>query len=184
MNKKILALAFMLLAIPILSAIPVFAGKGTTMQDFVFRINGASVPASADRVVLSPPPPKDLINMHVFGQEYAGEFSIEIGASGSTETIMNDCIEYDCELTYQYHVAKLTISGVVVRETISIYDEGEEHTPAYLRGTLVILATGQGKQSFIGFGTDEFEGVQVKGFTEQVVPNQVMNRIGTVMGWP
>ena len=181
MNKKALCIVFMLLVIPILSAIPVFAGKGQIKQEFVFHINGASIPGDYDKGVVSGPTDAP-ISVHIHGQEYAGEFSIEIGPSGTVETIPNECISYDCEVHYNFWYATYKVSGVVVRETISIYESGSKTT---LRGTLVLLATGQGQESFTGYGTDEFEGLKIKGNTVQTIPNTLMDRIGTVMGgWP
>jgi hypothetical protein len=185
MKKKIVGALISLLAVAMVTtslAGTAIAGKGQTKQDFVFRIDGASIEGTWDKIVESGPP-DSLICIHVKGQEYAGVFSIEIGTGGAVETIPNACIEYDCELQYNFWPEEMKATGVVVREVISIYSS-EIHDENTFRGTLELLAKGQGQSSFVGFGTDEFEGIKIQGFTEAIIPNMVMNRIGTVMGWP
>ena len=169
-----------ILATPLVGT--VIAGKGQEKLDFVFHINGASIYGSWDKLVMSPP--EDPISIHVKGQEYAGDFFVEIGLAGTVETIATEFIDYDCELQYVYFFETSRVNGILVKEVISIYGDGVVHDETTFRGTLELSGTGQGQSSFVGFGTGEFEGVKVKGFTEDTVPNMVMDRVGTVMGWP
>ena len=49
MNKKALLLAFMLLAIPIMTALPVYAGKAQEKSDFFLYMEGDAV-APPDKI--------------------------------------------------------------------------------------------------------------------------------------
>jgi len=187
MNRKLLpiALAFSLalLATPIVGIVS--AGLGEEKQDFLFHLDGATIPRSADRVIYTPgdaTSTSEAKTVHIKGMEFAGTFYVEIGPSGAIETITNDYIDYDAELNFNLN-RNADVMTVVVREVISIYSSATVHDASTLRGTLELKAIGHGNSNFIGSGTGEFDGVKISGSTDYKVPNMVMDRAGIVMGW-
>ena len=101
MSKKAGFLVFMLLVIPIISAVPVFAGNGQIKQEFVFHMNGENIWVP-EATYITTFLHDELNTLHVKGEDFVGVFSIEIGPSGTVETILDDYIEYTCELKYNF----------------------------------------------------------------------------------
>ena len=123
-----------------------------------------------------------------------GDYYIQIGAGGAVEDISSDYLMYEADMDWQLHT-KDGRFNVKVTEILSIYSDIAKQN---LRGTLVIQAIGDNKgghgANFVGFGTDEFEGVKVQGtseplslvFTNPSPPGYYVQliRTGTVSGWP
>jgi len=187
MNRKLLlitlAFSLALLATPFVGIAT--AGLGEEKQDFLFHLDGSTIPKSADRVIYTPgdaTTTSEAKTVHIKGMEWDGVFYIEIGPSGAIETITNDYIDYDAELNFNLNRMTGGLT-VVVREVISIYSSATVHDASTLRGTLELKSIGQGNSNFIGFGTDEFDRVKISGSSDYTFPNMVIDRIGTVMGW-
>jgi len=187
MNKKVLALTLILLAIPLLTVLPVQAeeGKGTEKLYFKLYMEGTTVPPP-ERVWTS----DDVTHARGLPWMVTGAFYVWIGEGGSVETITKAYLSYSGSLDVVNRNLKTNEATVLVRETITIWaDPGK----TILRGTLEILAVDRldygppilGTGTFVGHGTGEFEGVKVEGTdSAYVVPPLAVTREGTVMGWP
>jgi len=186
-NKKVSGLALVsiflvMLATPLVGT--AIAGKGQEKLDFRFHLDGAPVPMSFDKIWVVGN--EDSI-VQIRGLNWAGEFFIEIGTGGSVETIDNDYLDYQASMDLMMN-NKQGFFVITVREVISIYSSDTLHDETTLRGTLEIQAQGYNPAgtgaNFVGFGTGDFEGVKVSGVTTALIPGAIMDRVGTVMGWP
>jgi hypothetical protein len=192
-NKKVLGLALVLLFVAMLSTPiigTVMAGKGQEKLDFLLHMEGTTVP----------PPEKGWVtkggiqHAHNLAWEVREDFYIEIGEAGAVETIPKEELSYSGILIVTMVNTKQGWFLTQVRETITIYTDD---TKTVERGTIEILTLGTnpaGNGAVVnGFGTGEFEGVKIKGTTTASMmtnpsppPDQllVLDRVGTVMGWP
>ena len=156
MNKKLLGALFSILTLAILIA-PVIAGKGQNKVDFQFTLIGLPIPDSADRVVES------ALNTLVKGSgfESLGPSTVMVGLD------TYDVVDYEASMHVNQHPADKDhpqgFFTIQVREII--YLDG---------GTFELQSLGTNKPgngaSFVGFGTDAFEGVKVKGVTAALAP--------------
>lgn len=88
---------------------------------------------------------------------------------------------------------------IQVDENITISGDNEGKLVLQVKGNNYATGNGMGAgDSFIGFGTDDFEGVKIKGTTPDgavtvgeidlgggdTLPISKLERIGTIMGWP
>lgn len=181
MKKKMLFIFFMLLAIPVFTAIPVFAGKGQDRLDFkvVFQglPEGAEVKTAGGNTIYRN---GDFVIL--------GDFFVQIGEDGAVEDITKDCLQYEANMNWQTHTKPDSFFNVIVTETLYIYTDSSQLT---LRGTLEMKAIGTNKAgtggTFVGFGTGEFEGAKIIGVSTGPTPvtsGLQLIREGTVMGWP
>lgn len=191
MNRKllliVLTLAVVLLATPYIGMVN--AGKGKEKLDFLLHMYGRT----------SGPPEKTWASddgiTHIQGLPWivTGDFYIEIGVGGSVETIPKECLSYQGALDLTVNNKQGWYVGTV-RETITVYSDSGKTAE---RGTLVILNSAKtntgGNSMFDGHGTGEFEGVKLHGASTALpIPNPnpppanflVLDRVGTVMGWP
>jgi hypothetical protein len=184
----VLALALVLLATPFVGI--VMAGKGQEKLDFLLHMEGTTVP----------PPEKGWVtnggiqHAHNLEWEIREAFYIEIGEAGAVETIPKEELSYSGILVVTMVNSKQGWFVTQVRETITIYTDD---TKTVERGTIEILTLGTnpaGNGAVVnGFGTGEFESVKIIGRTSaSMMPNSspppdallVLDRMGTVMGWP
>lgn len=193
MNKKIGFIAIILLALPILSAIPVQAGKGQDKLSFELQIAG--VPDNNQENFKRWEPG---INVQVRGRNFfithPEDTFVLIDEGGPNEALIEgDRINYYAEMYTKNHPEK-GFYVIQVREVVSIYETNAKEN---LMGTLEIVALGKTKgdhgpaTSFVGHGTGGLKGVKVSGNSEPAtvtMPPPVLivqlNRVGTVMGWP
>lgn len=205
MKKKILALALILLAIPIMSAIPVQAGKGQNRLSIRFELGPAGSGAYAEAKMWNCPK-KVLLpeNTRVFQMrggswgdpaEHAG-FLIVVDDGGANEvTFDDDDITYSCSYDAKFRNAfygqeadPYIIMNIRVRETWVI-DTAEY--AGYIEILTVDTVTDyanlyegrQGDGSFVGQGVINDQNIKVSGETIMVGVTQP-DREGTVMGWP
>lgn len=191
MNRKVLLavlpLAVVLLATPCVGMVS--AGKGEEKLDFLLHMEGTT---------RGPPEnvwTADSTN-HIQGLPWivVEDFYIEIGEEGNVETIPKECLSYFGYLDIMVNQKQGFYVGTV-KEIITVYTDSTKTTE---RGTIEILNTAKTNSAvlntlFNGHGTDEFEGVKVNGRTvasTMTNPNPppanllVLDRVGTVMGWP
>jgi hypothetical protein len=192
-KKKVLGIALVLLfvamlATPIIGT--VMAGKGQEKLDFLLHMEGTTVP----------PPEKGWVtkggiqHTHNLAWEVRENFYIEIGEAGAVETIPKEELSYSGLLVVTMVNTKQGWFLTQVRETITIYTDDSQTAE---RGTIEILTLGTnpaGNGAVVnGFGTGEFEGVKIMGrTTASMMTNPspppdnllVLDRLGTVMGWP
>jgi hypothetical protein len=190
MKKKFGLMIFLLLALPILSAIPVQAG--TNKLSFELQFAGVPIPGSEDAYW------EPGINIRVRGRDFIvthpEDTFILIDEGGpNEELITGDCIEYFADLYTKNHPEK-GFYCILVKEIVEIYETPDKLN---LRGTLEITALGKTKDdhgpstTFAGRGTMEFKGVSVSGKSEPALvtlppPELIvqLNRVGTVRNWP
>jgi len=190
MNKKIGVIAFLLLALPILTAIPVQAGKGQEKLSFELQIAGVPDYDTGDEWDAG-------INVQVRGRifiiTHPEDTFVLIDEGGANEELIEgDRIEYYGEMYTKNHPEK-GFYCIQVREIIYIYETSDKET---LSGTLEIVALGKTKgehgpsTNFVGHGTMAFKGVNIVGNSEPATvtlppPELIvqLNRVGTVMGW-
>lgn len=192
LKKKVLVIAVALMAVAML-ATPlvgtVLAGKGQEKLDFLLHMEGTT----------APPPEKGWLadgiqHSHNLTWEIREDFYIEIGEAGAVETIPKEELSYNGSLVITMINTKQGWFLTQVRETITIYTDDSQTAE---RGTIEILTLGTnpaGKGAVVnGFGTGEFEGVKIMGrTTASMMENPspppdnllVLDRVGTVMGWP
>jgi hypothetical protein len=206
MNKKVLGIALASIFLAMLVA-PVMAGKGQTKVSFRFVVVGTYTAPAVVKLVGQ--------SAHYIDMPF-----VALGWLGGDEPYTTpyaplvleiDGVPIDPELlSYEGMMqaggsAKSDNGYVRVDEVITIGDgEGGE------AGTIVLQVkgnnyangngVGQG-DSFIGFGTGDFEGVKIQGRTPEgpvqvgdfpipgsdpveYVPISMLERVGTVMGWP
>lgn len=186
MNKKIAGIAVVLLAAVMLATpmVGMVAAAPKTELSFQLYLTGFPIP--------TPDGPKEADGNSIVrdnGFAITPETFVLIDAGPNEELITAVDLEYSAILEYQSH--KNGHLNVIVRETIFIYESNEEHIEENLRGTLEIKALGTNKAgnggTFVGFGTDDFEGVKVMGISAPLVPPPpyiILDRTGTVTGWP
>ena len=197
MKKKMFGIVVVIVIVLMLSAIPVYAGKGQNKMDFQIHLVG-----------LTTPPPESMIetgrNNIVKNLPFVmmGDMStIQIGA----ETITAEYLDYEGMIDSNSHLDEngdSKFSNVLVTEIYYIYDDPAQE-PGDLRGTIVLMALGNNKAGtgahFVAKGTGEFEDLIVNGVSDPlyVVPNPdyvdetttpeepeifyVLDRIGTAM---
>ena len=193
MNKKVLGLFFAFIFSAVLAAPmvgTVIAGKGQEKLDFLLHMEGSNAPPP-DKMWVTP----NEVTMHVRGGNWVvrEDFYIQIGPGGAVETITKECLSYEASLHNNINI-KEEFFCISVRETITIYTDETQMTE---RGTIEILTNGVNRGEngavVVGFGTGEFEGIKISGKTitsTMVNPSPppdnllVLDRVGTVMGWP
>ena len=191
MKKKMFGIVVVIVIALMLSAIPVYAGKGQNKTSFELLIQG--LPTGA--------PFKEAGgNTHFRDDPFVilAEMYVHIGDSGAVEDLTKDYLEYDGAITFVSHTKPETFYTVLGIETILIYNDDTVHDETTLRGTLELKAIGDNRgghgANFVGFGTGEFEGVKIQGTSAPLTavpgnPNEPfyylqLTRTGTVMGWP
>jgi hypothetical protein len=192
MKKKILAVfviivAFAMVLTPMMGIVQ--AGKGQEELEFWLHIEGTPVSAEAE---------KDWgagNNRHLRNYPWVvtEDFYIEIRVGGDVETIPKEELEYVASLDTQTHLATETRDQFICNAVIEIITIYTDDTKTAEWGTLEIRGhnnpTGKA-QSFVEFGTGEFDGVKIKGTSNFYLANPppdllvVIDRVGTVMGWP
>ena len=205
MNKKILMLTIMLVAMLTLSIIPVQAGKGQQKLNIEFTLGAGLLPGAVERMWWSalkeefPPPPFGPGTgepiLHIRGQEWyldaAGFVIVLYEDDGSTvkETFGDDDITYTCKYNMDWNF-KANRATIKVRETWEItVDE------VYI-GYIEILAVESlynlipgpdtdpyyGEGTFVGHGVINEQKIKLSG--EAGAEDFIPFRKGTVMGWP
>ena len=177
MNKKILMLTLMLLAMLTLTIIPVQAGKGQDKLDFTLYVVGWTDPDTGER--WGPPYlPPPIVYGHGRDIEWIPPVELSVTVDGETYTTISDPVSISYSVKLDWDLNLDTFVGMIrARDTITFYEGTVE------LGTLEILAVGSA--TFVGHGTGALEGVTVKGTTssEIVFPYLEVTRDGTVMGW-
>jgi hypothetical protein len=184
MNKKALILAFMLLAIPALTVVPAYAGKGQNNYSFKLLFQGFP---SGD-------PFKVADGNYIYRPQtftVLGDMYVQIGDGGTVAEFGKDYLEYEAFTNAVIHTKPEIFFTSRVTETISIYSSNTLHDETTLIGTLELKSLGTNRNgngaAFVGFGTGEFEGVKINGNSgplEIVGGFMQLTRTGTVMGWP
>lgn len=164
MNKKILVLAFMMIAIPIITAIPVYAGKGQEKLDFELIITGDAT--APERVWTK----GGITHLKGLGFITTGDYYVMV------DNVKYYPIDYTASINYEVN-SKTGQVIIHVKETI-IFDDGAIEITVKDSGPMGGPFTG----TFVGIGKDSLNGVTVHGTTEG--PPGLFARSGTVMGWP
>jgi len=175
MNKKTLALVCVIMVIPILSAIPVYAGKGDNKLDYVGTFRLASFDLNFRYV---PAPPKEANIVFVtLTNPVTATFTLEIGGVTYEPN-------FDVEMLL---VRNLDQDFRLVRTT-------EIYTFDSVDGSLVVSVIGRTNNmgtpeqmdtvTVVGHGTGYFEGVKIsaKGYSPLGDPSLKIHE-GTIMGW-
>jgi len=178
-EKKVLGIAVILMAVALLAASMVElgqAGKGQEKQYFKLYIVGA--PDQTTGEISWTPDPVTGPMKH--GRNVEWGFTAVLQVTAGDTTYSSPDVSYSCKIDADYNVATL-VGHQRVRETVTFYCFSE---PA----TLEILTIGSlAKEGvvFTGHGTGALESVKVEGTTWAVVlPPLAITREGTVMGWP
>jgi len=203
MKKKILALALILLAIPIMGAIPVQAGKGQEKLSIRFELGAAGDGAIYGKIWNSPKKielPEYGRVTHMRGADWGDSgthvgFMIVVDESDLNLQFDNDDITYSCcydadfrNMAYGTEELPYVIMNIRVRETWVIDADDYE---GYIEILTVDIVTDyanlyegiQGEGSFVGHG--EINGQSVKVSGDSILEGvTVPFREGMVMGWP
>lgn len=185
MNKKALVLAFMLLALPILAAIPVYAGKGTDVVDFTFTFD-------AQQMTIIPPVRETGETAHIFA-------TFDLGENGIVHLVIDgeDYYSYGTAFTEDSDFTYYSEMTVEVHKALSDPDKdfGNLHWWYTLDfgGDNIITVKCNGKNyrttpatswaNIVGFGTGIFEDIKLKG-TAGNDETGLITHWGTIMGWP
>jgi hypothetical protein len=179
MNKKVLMMTLVLLAMPILTIVPV---QAKPKLYFLLHIEGDDKgPDYYDRMWES----DDVF--HVRGGEFAiwGDFYILIDETRIDLDPDDYVARTRAVVNWNYKTQRLTVH---LKETISIEYMDFEGTIEILVSDKLDFATRESEGTFVGHGTGDFEGVKVRGETSGYFDYDKMmsifNREGTVMGWP
>ena len=179
MNKKVLVLTLILLAIPLLTITPVQAGKGQEKLYFKLYAVGWPDPETGER--WDTPQTAHLRDVEWYHPPDVLEVTIGTDTYNMTTTPVY--ISYSAKLDMDINLKTLGGKGRA-RETITFSD-------GTVLGTLEILAVCGA--TFAGHGTGALEGVKVAGYTPrtEVIPwpdppyyRAAITREGTIMGWP
>ena len=168
MKSKALFLAFIILAIPIMTAIPVYAGKGQEKLDFTLYMVGAA----------SGPPEKlwttngGIMQGKGYPWGITGDFYVEVDGTKYYP------IDYSSTLIFTLNT-KTGASLVRVKESIK-FDGGTIEITVTDRTLSPDFYT---EGTFSGIGTGSLAGVKVHG-TCDGHDTTTITRTGTVMGWP
>jgi len=181
LNKKAFVLALMLLAIPILTVLPV---QAKPKQTFILYVEGETILGDPDtRTWLSGPHP--IMHMKEGNWGVTGEFWIQIGDDPTNKIHLNPD-DYSVEIASNLNLKNFGWTSLV-RETIDLSDEFGEEATLEIQVVYGRMMVRHG--SFVGHGTGALEGVKVAG--ESTVINDPpgslrgeLTRAGTVMGWP
>jgi len=190
MNKKILALTLILLAIPIMGAIPVQAKKGQNRLSIKFQVGMYDqTTGTIGREWTSPHDSAEPNVYHMRDADWGDPtthvgFSIVVDEGGDfEETFDDEEITYSCSFDLNLFFSKPVLCATIkVRET---WDLGE-------RGYIEILAVEylydlygpdySGSGIFVGHG--EIDGQKIKLSGEAGTGATGPFRQGIVMGWP
>jgi hypothetical protein len=209
MNKKVLGIVLTVFFLAMLVA-PVMAGKGQTKVSFRFALVGTYTSPAVVKLVGQSYHYLDMPFVAIgwpggdepYTTPYAG-LALEIDGAPVDPTL----------LSYTGMMKACgsgkSDNGVIMVDEVITIDDGS----GGVAGTIVLQVkgnnyvngngVGQG-DSFIGFGTGAFEGVKIKGRTPDgpvqvgemvvgvdpdtgepiVIPISMLERVGTVMGWP
>jgi len=164
MKKKILVLAFMIMAISIMITIPVYAGKGQEKLDFELFITGEAT--APERIWTK----GGIMHLKGLGFVTTGDYYVMVDGEKYYP------IDYTASINYEVN----TKTGQVlihIKETI-IFDDGTIEITVKDSGPM----GGPFSGTFVGIGKGSLQGVKVHGTTEG--PPGTFNRSGIVMGWP
>ena len=164
------------------------AGKGQESLSFKFYNEGAGVIPEAEKRWFA----GNSENRRNVPWEVSGAFYIEIGPSGAVETIPKECLSMVTSINIQIHNAHGSKTRFICNAVIEIITINTDASQTSERGTIEIRGYNNPTckaQSFVGFGTSEFEGVKNKGTSTfaRISSDPVVvaiSRIGAVMGWP
>ena len=169
MKKKAIFLAFTLLAIPILTALPAFAGKGQVKLDFMLFLKGGGTGVDEVRVT-------DGIT-HYYGFHWdttdntIANLNLEIG--GVSVPVEDYTFLGDLAITKTGHTAIHAIDTIFFEDgstiVLKVQDHADPDEPT--AGTIN------------GYGTGALEGIKITGKTE-AQEGGIFVRSGTIMGWP
>ena len=168
MNKKALFLAAILLVLPIITAYPVFAGKGEEKLDFVLYMEGASA-APPDKIWTTE---GGIMQIKGYHWGITGDYWVEVDGVKYYPT------GYSGELIITINT-KTGASLVHVKESI-IFADGTIEITVFDRTFPPDFYT---EGTFTGIGTGSLAGVKVHGECDGH-DTHTITRPGVVMGWP
>ena len=204
MNKKVLGFVLASIFLAMLVA-PVMAGKGQTKVSFKLVLVG-TYGAGATRKDAGQSIHVD--NMPFVATGWAGSVEYPVPYAPLVLEIdgvpIVDPLSYEGLMKVIWSVHPDGESGqeniaLMVDEIITITGDNAGTLVLQVKGNNYATGNGVGAgDSFIGFGTGDFEGVKIKGATPDgavrvgemevapgvVIPISKLERVGTVMGWP
>ena len=188
MKKKFLALALILLAIPIMSAIPVQAGKGQNRLSIKFQVGMFDeTTGTVGREWNSPHDSAKTNVYHIRDADWGDPtthdgFSIVVDETGLNIEFDNDAITYSCyyDINWFYDRNDLTIK---VREMWEIKGRGHIETLAVEVLYNLYTADFYSKGIFVGHGEIDGQKIKLSGEAGSDAATGPF-RIGTVIGWP